>query len=362
MVDLTARPTLKVMKALSRGWTNPAHQRAVGEERILDLLPLADLGHPIITQAALDTAGGPNAAPANRILVEVREQTGEAWLEIKKERTEWRGAVAYDKEGQAWLVYATPRGHDAFYRELRNGPVTNGVAQYMPTERDYGYLALERQRALLRRWRRSNLMKAVTCVVDASLKGSARVELAGHPDTPDRPAGVLHLEVDRSGDNASEIDPASSHDDPADIRAYLTFSQSADKKHEALLARDLRALLQPREEAWDVDVAPDGTYMYSAYVPESRLLQLAAADLHHGEHGDEGTSPPTFARIEHAHYTTRLRLAEATVLGKPVRSVCGFWFVPSQDHLGLPVCPKCDRDVPAARYMRSVITKSRRPD
>jgi hypothetical protein len=152
---------------MSRGWTNPQHYAAVRDEHIKSVFPLAKLGHPLIAQAAADTAAGPDAPSTNQIIRCVRNATGRSWLEIKKPGTEWRGAVAYDEKAQPWLVFATSGGHDAFYGEIKRGVETNGPDFYMPDERDYGYLKLEQQLRADREWKAANLMQAIECIGEA---------------------------------------------------------------------------------------------------------------------------------------------------------------------------------------------------
>ena len=349
---------MRVLKALTRGWTNAAHHTAVNEDRIRSVLPLFELGHPVIEQAAKDTGAGANAPSGNRIIRSVRASTGQAWLEIKKTGTEWRGAVAYDQEKRPWLVFATSQGHDAFYSEIERAVASNGTTPYMPTDLDYGYLELERQLLSARRWRVANVSRAIGCVATALNTGVARTALEGNPDERTGPVGELHLEIERT-EAEKEISVATAHDEPAQLRVYLTFTHGKHRKHEEVLARDLRVLLRPQEDAWSIDVTADGTIMYSAYVNEARLLQLCAATIQDGRY-DRVTAAPTteFRAATHAHYTSRLTLAEATVLGHPVRAVCGFWFVPRHDHLGLPVCPKCDADLPVADSMRKLLPRT----
>ncbi|MEV0131156.1 DUF3039 domain-containing protein [Dactylosporangium sp. NPDC050688] len=43
-----------------------------------------------------------------------------------------------------------------------------------------------------------------------------------------------------------------------------------------------------------------------------------------------------------AHYTHRRNLARSSVVGLGVRSMCGIYFVPYQDHESLPRCPVCE--------------------
>lgn len=44
----------------------------------------------------------------------------------------------------------------------------------------------------------------------------------------------------------------------------------------------------------------------------------------------------------HSHYAHREHLAGSTIEGRAVRALCGVFFVPTQDHERLQVCPDCD--------------------
>lgn len=42
-----------------------------------------------------------------------------------------------------------------------------------------------------------------------------------------------------------------------------------------------------------------------------------------------------------AHYVPKRLLAEATILGTPLRALCGKQWVPTRDGMRFPVCPDC---------------------
>ncbi len=42
-----------------------------------------------------------------------------------------------------------------------------------------------------------------------------------------------------------------------------------------------------------------------------------------------------------SHYAERDKIVEATVLGTPIRALCGKVWVPSRDPSRFPVCPEC---------------------
>jgi Protein of unknown function (DUF3039) len=46
-------------------------------------------------------------------------------------------------------------------------------------------------------------------------------------------------------------------------------------------------------------------------------------------------------RGESSHYTPEEHLTDRTIQGSSVRSLCGVFFVPMQDHEKLPKCPSC---------------------
>jgi hypothetical protein len=327
---------------------------------IRSLLPLSGLAHPLIERAAADTAGGPAAPSENRIIRCVREQTGEAWLEIKKPGTEWRGAVAYDTEGVPWLVFATSHGHDAFYSELERGVRKNGAEFYMPTEYDYGYLELERSFLVGRSWRIANVARAVDCVASAvQAGGKAQCSLEGHPKGPAGPVAELHVEIERHSEPGPSLESA--HEEDVLIQVFLTFTRPVNRKHEQLLVDHLGMLLNPQSGQWDPWVKPNGVTTYVGMINEARLLQLYAASVASGS-GQISTlavnpPPPT-----HAHYTLKLPLAAAIVDGKPVRAVCGLWFVPLHDHEKLPVCPRCEADFPVVKMIDRLLGQVRTGD
>lgn len=355
-MDLPARPTVRVLKKLTKGWTDRSQRAAIEQGLIKSLLPLSELGHPLLERAVADTAEGVGAPSGNRIIKCVREATEEAWLEIKKPGTEWRGAVAYDEDGTPWVVFATDEGHDSFYSEVERAVRRNGTKPYMPDEVDYGYLQLERSLLVNRSWQVANIARAVDCIASAIRDGSAQCQLESHPEDSPGVCAELHVEIERLDEPGPDI--ASAHEEEVLVEAYLTFTRPVHRRHEELLASHLRALLNPQAGAWDPWVKPDGTVMYNATISEARLLQLYAASTAADGYETSALSGES-DRATHAHYTLRRPLAEAIVLGKPVRAVCGTWFVPSQDHDNLPVCPRCEADLPIVSLVHRLVKKAR---
>ncbi len=98
----------------------------------------------------------------------------------------------------------------------------------------------------------------------------------------------------------------------------------------------VRALisLHPPEQDWDryrnaySNIAEPGTWR--ARVTE---LQTLIAD------GELATSKPG----QHSHWTHRQHLAGNTIEGRAVRALCGIFFVPTQDHETMQVCPTCEQ-------------------
>ena len=94
----------------------------------------------------------------------------------------------------------------------------------------------------------------------------------------------------------------------------------------------LMVALCPSEQDWDRSGDTFATIAEPGYLAD-RLAQLDSAS----ERGELLPSEPG----THKHWAHRRGLDDAVVFGDSVRSMCGVYFVPTQDHEGKPQCVDC---------------------
>jgi hypothetical protein len=320
-----ARPTLRCIgEDLADGWDSPGPLRSVLDGAYDDLHPLGDLPHPIIAKAA--EAFGHDAENDNYV-GPIQSCTALRLMEIKL--AQWRGGVWKDPEtGVHWLVVAglakgDHQDHDDFYVRVKRDNDSNQTPRWLPTEEDRRLLRRETASRLMPEWELAVQQKIHSLLADVHAGGTVRSDVS-HPRPDQAPLAHVVLTVTPVRDPDYQADEIELEITPA--------AKWAGSK--LLWELTLRALisLSPPEQGWDrfgatfSNIAEPGGWT-------SRLSELEQlVESHQLEQSEPGT---------HSHYAHRRGLAGSTIKGHGVRAICGVFFVPTQDHDSLPVCPIC---------------------
>lgn len=260
---------------------------------------------------------------------------------VKTDR--WRGAVYVERDsGQAWLVAAGLRraGEKAdFYAKFMSDVQRRGAEYFLPDQYDRDLLANERDEACLTEREKRVSALAVNLLHEALHDPDGCVEASlprvFSPDGASHTASSLArivLIVDRGDEDG--CDPA-----------ILVELAVQDWSSPQLLYWDEQvflAALCPQEDRWGT--TQTNVRMHSLNTSLDELRTMASGDMVTEPLGNmhPGTT---------SHQVHRQRLTEATVVGQPVRALCGKWFVPRQDHESKPVCEICEtilKVIPAA--------------
>ncbi len=322
-----ARPTLRLLREdLTSGWESPFALRALADGHLTDLHPLPELPHPIITKAA---EAFPHGAAQDNFVGSIAGMTRLRLLEIKS--GQWRGAVWQDLDtGVHWLIAAglAKGGHldrDDLYKVIGRADQTGAVEQWLPTELDERLLKQETAARLILEWElrlQSDFLDALR-IIQGGGEAAGKVP---HP-LPDKPAmadfSLSVVEVREPQYCADELEIALSP-----RQAYVASNLMWQATIRALIT------LNPPEQGWDrcrdsfMTIAEPGALAnrineLEGLVADRELAQSQPGNL--------------------SHYTHRAHLADKTVDGNAVRAMCGAFFVPTQDHASLDVCPQCDQ-------------------
>lgn len=190
------------------------------------------------------------------------------------------------------------------------------------------------------------------------LTGLAEVLRTNTPQLVDLPADP------RTGD-PGQLELALEHDSPrgtdslartletTDSLATLTIrSIGRDSKSFHTVVQEVVPLLQPDREQIDAAYTRSGDLELWFPVAQAKLAQVLAATLApEGSASPEGQVHP----LTHRHYVNKTRLTSAFVQGHAVRAVCGFWFVPICEDDNLPICPRCEQQLPVVRKVYELI-------
>jgi hypothetical protein len=320
-----ARPTLRLLaEDLISGWESPTPARALTGGAYDDLHPLSELPHPIILKAT--ECFGSDRADDN-FVGPIRASTQLRLLEIKS--GQWRGGVWEDTEtGVHWLVVAglakgDHQDHDDFYQRIQR---ENGTLdRWLPTEQDERLLKRETASRLITEWELGVQEKMLSALREVQTGGSIRFEIP-HPHPDKGMLATITLEVAPVREQTFEADEIVLDITPAP--GYVGTDLAWQLKTRLLIT------LSPPEQDWDSyrtthsNIAEPGAW--STRVTDLEAL-VANRELAESEPGS------------HSHYTHRKSLAGSTIQGHAVQALRGTYFVPTQDHQKLPVCPDCEQ-------------------
>ncbi|MDM4763645.1 DUF3039 domain-containing protein [Galbitalea sp. SE-J8] len=311
------RPTLRVLR--------DDLGMAISSEGLDPHSPLIEIDHPIIKKAA-ESFGADPAADLHE--GPIRSSRRNRLLEIKQ--SQWRGGVWIDDAtGEPWLVAAgiakgDHKDHDDFYQRLARADESGATDAWLPTDADKRQLRREAAAMLVVEWELT-VQRAVLAVLKRALGAREITFSLPHPKSEEPDLGTVTVTVDRVRDPDYDSDDLLVEIDLVDRHKGSRLGWTAE----------LRVLttLEPRQMAWD-----SGGGIYSPKLDAGRLDERVA-ELQRLVDANELAAP---VPNELAHYSHRRNLAEATVEGKGVRSLCGQYFVPTRDHETTPRCPVCE--------------------
>lgn len=321
-----ARPTLRVLtEDLGSGWENPWPQRAIADARVEALHPLSELPHPIVGKATECFCQDPNE---DNFIGVINCAKSVPFLEIKT--GQWRGAVWRDPEtGVHWLVAAglakgDHQDHDDFYEGLNRTFDASGEAKYFPSNSDTRLLNVETLSRMNVEWRLEIQRLTADALDIAKEHKTARFEVHHPTAKPRRVVGTWTVEIAPSKEPGLEAEDCVVS---ADIEPNFTATALAWQMRRAVLNA-----LCPFDQAWD-------RYQetYSNITERGGWSERAALVRQHVERGELVEWIPGQAK----HYCHRKNLAGSAINGTVVMGMCGVFFVPTQDHDKLPMCPEC---------------------
>jgi hypothetical protein len=322
--DRRARPTLRVLKDdLQSGWSQATAKRALAEDRLEDLCPLAELPHPLILKASEWFGSDPAGDNYHQ---SIRCAAALGLLEVQS--GQWRGAVWEDPDGRVrWLVAAgLAKGEhedgDDFYVQLERRFGSNRQEVLLPTDADYRLLKLESANALIRSWELGLQEQVAIALADIAVGGATVLEVQ-HP-TKDTLLATVEVELGIEAGNGYSYEAFLL---TVDIEASYRSSNLAW----TMTLRLLTCIYPPAQE-WD------------RFGDTLSMMAEVGHAAHQAEVLDELTRRGELCRSAPgtvSHWTHKQNLAENSVKGKAVRAMCGVFFVPYQDHEKLPQCPEC---------------------
>lgn len=285
-----------------------------------ELHPISELPHPIIAKAT--ESFGANEADDN-FVGSIGSSTKLRLLEIKQ--SQWRGGVWIDEEtGVCWLIVAGlakggHKDHDDFYQRILRENNSTNLEHWLPTTDDLRLLKSETAARLMTEWELSTQRKIRDVFQDIHSGGLQRISI-DHPIPTRGLFATIDIQI-------------SSTEDTDEVTVVIEPSHTAAGSN-LLWKLTTRVLISinPPEQIWDryrntyYSLDEAGTWLdrlteLNALVKANELAQSIPGSV--------------------SHYSHRKHPAGSTITGKAVRSLCGAFFVPTQDHTKLPQCPEC---------------------
>ncbi|MFI6077685.1 DUF3039 domain-containing protein [Actinoplanes sp. NPDC051343] len=281
--------------------------------------------HPIVQKARESFGDDPKH---DNYVGPVKSCTRFTLLEIKS--GQWRGGVWIDSgTGTCWLVAAglAKGGHqdrDDFYERAERTDKSGEIDKWLPLDADRRQLKRETAARLLTDWEleiQRLVLEALRTVAD----GGTAAFIVPHPKDPAGRFAKFRVAVEQVREPGFEREETVVEIDLEN--EFRTSNLGWQATMRVLIS------ISPLETSWD---RFGDTYSTIDEVGSQALridqLQKITDD------GLIAQSSPN----DKAHYTHRRNLALSSVVGRGVRSMCGVYFVPYQDHGSLPKCSVCE--------------------
>lgn len=316
-----ARPTLRLLSQLTKGWDDAAQFRAVEDSRWDSIQPLSHLRHPVLIKCRETMESEPNR--------QIIGCSGE--LRLTEIRTsQWRAGVWTDPHGIHWVLSAgLAKGghldHEDFYQALeRQCSTKDGRTALLPTDEDKVLLARETLARVSTEWELVLQEEITDLLGHAVTNGCARRTFTAPCTKADEePKFLAEVELELADE-----------DDVESIVVRYVQRPNPGSPWDSRLEYRLLITLAPPEPDWDVTYPTTYSAMEEHGFSRNRLAALRTLVR------DRTLSEPE--PLKAAHYAHRPHIGDAAVDGQALRALCGIFFVPQQDAESLPRCSECD--------------------
>lgn len=359
-----AWPTMRLLKSLTDGWADVSEKSKVvgGDWKNLPLL--SELGHPAV-EICQDVESNPNS-PKYELHRAASSAAGYRVIEAKDRSVGagWRSAII-QREDVSWIVFADK--HDRFHKTVADRFGADSRIGIEPTDQDIALrklkLAEVKTQALVGQWKRE-LIEAVLNAFKEAFElipgGGEVVCLLPYPPAslvqPGAQDFQIKLVVSVTAEyTAQEIRSMMDGDHADTVLAGISLKFDAWKTLggvgeegsplQHILLQTVLPVLDMREETWDKEPSAyyglDGSLNFDIEMTLLSAMQIVYAAENTGSPSTEVAAE--CARSNVGHFVTRQALFEALETQKPLRAVCGYWFVPSRFPDQYPVCSDCGK-------------------
>ncbi|WEV72558.1 DUF3039 domain-containing protein [Bifidobacterium sp. ESL0790] len=270
------------------------------------------------------------------------KSAGRPVYEIRDNSSGCRGAMILDDDGDPWLVYAG--SHDWSDAKVANLLTKSRSRYWMPTDLDMGIRKGE-DAWLASRREAVGILDSLIRSVHGALQSSNETGEFRLPKVGANPGRLVDVEIISFKGQPLPLGQSGGTD------AYMTLAikgKSYDKDSRQRLNRAV-SYLKPQEINFDV-LQEDGSVYMEVTVSEAVIAQLYASVCLSSEKGQTVSRqmPDAVCGPQRVlHYVDTESFVQGMVFGKSALSLCGVWFIPSEDESsGKPVCEGCERVKP----------------
>jgi hypothetical protein len=259
----------------------------------------------------------------------------------KQKTSRWRGAATDHSvvgPSTVWLCAAGIRRQgdaDDFYAAFLRAVTRSGPQPWLPTNEDVLAGKVDEKILAIDAWKLQIHCSALALLSEA-------LRNPGEPSTVQFPAPSRSSSKDAIGQLSISIESV----DVAGVELAEVFLVASVLDRGQIKAVDVavqiaRAALQSDAEEWHATTYTEDSFAFSALIAPAARAQseeLARSGKLPAE------SVPGDLRIGlRAHYARKHGLVDAQVEGSSVLSLCGYWFVPTADHMDVETCSECSQ-------------------
>ncbi|WP_161786455.1 DUF3039 domain-containing protein [Bifidobacterium bohemicum] len=267
--------------------------------------------------------------------------------EVRDHSSGCRGAMILDDNGDPWLVYAGY--HDWSDAKVAAALKKSRSRYWMPNEKDFAIREAEDAWLASKRLAADTLDALIIGIHNALLSPNETVECG----ITDHNGSEQRLEVQVISGKGQPLNL----DESGDQEAYITVSILSgpnDYESRQTLQRAI-SYLKPKSLEYNV-IQSDGSLYMEVTVSEAIIAQLfASVVLSSSEQKPSRLSFTPYEAQPCLHYIRKESLIPSMVYGKAALSLCGVWFIPSQDESsGKPICKDCEKIEPVFNGLHQV--------
>lgn len=330
------RPTVRALKSLPRDTFIDSTPLDLINNSDYDCVNLYGVEHPLLTDARRRFERGlpdrhKSASKAyGEPVYEVRDRDGAGW----------RGAVILDEQGDPWLVWA--ERHDQFHRKVAQ----TGFGNLLPAAAEYQMRDREEAAQGKSDWVRSVLTSFVGALRESILESKVATTIVKGV----APGQTATLTIETESDNPSE-DAAAAHQGASIVSISLRISGDGWGDFESALTRVCLPFLAPNHAQIEPVFGRDGSLLFCLDITHAQVVQLLVDPPLY-----EDMAPMQVALPDRLHYVGNEYLLDGYVYARPLRGVCGDWFIATRsEECGLPICERCEEEMPAAERVLELL-------